>query len=106
MDVDGATSDGAIVRAHVHDGFDVFGIPHGGYLAALAARSVLVASGQPDLFTVTVHFVRKATVGAMDLQVSRTGGSRRFASWHSMATQDGRVVLTALASVGDRTGIA
>lgn len=93
------------VRAHVHDGFDVFGIPHGGYLAAVAARAVLLASDQPDLFTITVHYLRKAVMGSVDLQVTRLGGSRRFGSWHAVASQDGRIVLTALASVGDRTGI-
>lgn len=101
---DGAAAN-AVVRAEVHDGFDVFGIPHGGYLAALGTRAVLLTSGQPDVFTVTVHFLRKAAVGPMDLQVRRLGGSRRFASWHATATQDGRAVLTALASVGDRTAV-
>jgi acyl-coenzyme A thioesterase PaaI-like protein len=101
---DGAAP-GAVVRAAVRAGFDVFGIPHGGYLAALAARAVLLASGQPDVFTLTVHYLRKAVVGPMELDVRRLGGSRRFASWQATATQDGRAVLTALASVGDRSAV-
>lgn len=97
--------DGVPVDGEVHDGWDVFGIPHGGYLAALAARSVLLVSGQPDLFTVTVHYLRKAAVGPVRFQVRRLGASRRFTSWQTSAVQDGQVVLTALASVGDRDGI-
>ncbi|MBY5164171.1 thioesterase family protein [Salsipaludibacter albus] len=105
MEVTARTDDAVTVRARVHDGFDVHGIPHGGYLAAIAARSVLLAAGQPDLFTVTVHFMRKATMGPMDLEVVRVGGSRRFATWRATATQDGQAVLTALCSVGDRTDL-
>lgn len=99
MEVDGTT-----VHAHVHHGFDVFGIPHGGYLAAIAARAVLLVAGEPDLFTVTVHYLRKAATGPMDVEVTRVGGSRRFTSFHATARQDGEVVLSALASVGERTG--
>lgn len=97
--------DGDTVHTAVRDGFDVFGIPHGGYLAALAAKAVLEVSGQPDLFTVTTHFLRKAAVGPMDITVLRLGASRRFTTWQAMARQDGQVVVAALASVGDRTAI-
>jgi hypothetical protein len=90
----------------VHEGWDVFGIPHGGYLAALTANAVLTASDAPDVFTSTVHFLRKAAPGALRFAVARVGGSRRFASWTVTATQDDAPVLTALVSVGDRTTLA
>ena len=94
-----------IVDATVHAGFDVFTIPHGGYLAALAGNAVLAATDQPDLFTITVHFLRKAVEGPLRFEVEHVGGSRRFASVHARATQDGRPVLAVLASVGDRTAL-
>jgi hypothetical protein len=94
------------VRAVVHDGWDVFGIPHGGYLLALAASAVLAATGAPDLFTVTAHYLRKAAVGDMDVAVQRIGGSRRFTTVLATGSQEGQVVLAALASVGDREGIS
>lgn len=93
------------LRATVHDGWDVYGIPHGGYLAALAANAVLTAAGAPDVFTATTHFIRKARMGPMELHVVRVAGSRRFTTWSLQAVQEGDVVLAGMASVGDRESI-
>lgn len=93
------------VDATVHAGYDVFTIPHGGYLAALAGSAVLAAAEQPDLFTITVHYLRKATEGPLRFEVDLVGGSRRFTTVHARATQDGEAVLAVLASVGDRTAL-
>ncbi len=97
--------DGDVVHTTIHDGFDVFGIPHGGYLAALAGRAVLAVAGLPDLFTITTHFVRKCAVGPLEVHVRRLGASRRFSSLQATAVQDGEVVLTTMALAGDRTGM-
>ena len=100
------TEDGDDWVATVQPGYDVFGIPHGGYLAALGAHAVLQASGQPDLFTITTHYLRKAKFAPMRLSVHPTGASRRFGTWSATARQDGDVVLAIMASVGDRSQIA
>lgn len=92
-----------VVDATVHPGYDVFTIPHGGYLAALAGSAVLAAAEQPDLFTITVHYLRKATEGPLRFEVDLIGGSRRFTTAHARATQEGAAVLAVLASVGDRS---
>jgi acyl-coenzyme A thioesterase PaaI-like protein len=94
-----------VVEAEVHPGYDVFTIPHGGYLAALAGSAVLAATEQPDLFTITVHYLRKATEGPLRFEVDLVGGSRRFTTVHARGTQDGEAVLAVLASVGDRTAL-
>lgn len=93
------------VDATVHAGYDMFTTPHGGYLAALAGSAVLAAAEQPDLFTITVHYLRKATEGPVRFEVDLVGGSRRFTTAHARATQDGEAVLAVLASVGDRTAL-
>ncbi len=90
-------------QAYVQPGYDVFGIPHGGYLAALGANAVLHASGQPDIFSITTHFLRKSTFAPIRFAVHRVGASRRFATWSAIATQDDQVVMSVMASVGDRT---
>lgn len=94
-----------VVDATVHPGYDVFTIPHGGYLAALAGSTVLAATEQPDLFTITVHYLRKAAEGPLRFEVDRVGGSRRFTTVHARATQDGEPVMAVMASVGDRTSM-
>lgn len=90
----------------VHEGWDVFGVPHGGYLTALAAAAALTASEQPDLFTLSVHFLRKAEVGPMRFSVEPVGASRRFVTLHAIGRQGDRVVLSAMISVGDRSQLA
>ncbi len=94
-----------VVDATVHPGFDVFGIPHGGYLAALAGKAVLTATEQPDLYTITIHYLRRAAEGPMRFDVDLVGGSRRFTTVHARASQDGEPVLAILASVGDRSSM-
>jgi hypothetical protein len=97
--------DGDDVVGRVHEGWDVFGVPHGGYLLALAGQAVLTASGAPDLFTVTAHFLRKARHAPIRFHVARVGGSRRFTTVTATATQGDDVVLAVMASVGDRDGL-
>lgn len=97
-----AGPEGTTLIGHVHEGFDVFGIPHGGYLAALAANAVLTATAQPDVLSLTTHFLRKAQVGPMTFTVTTVGGSRRFTTVTATGVQDGAVVLAIMASVGDR----
>ena len=95
-----------VLAGTVHPGYDVFTVPHGGYLAALAGSALLAATEQPDLFTITVHYLRKATEGPLRFEVETIGGSRRFTSARARASQDGRPVLSVMASVGDRAQLA
>ncbi|MBF4161046.1 thioesterase family protein [Nocardioides acrostichi] len=97
--------DGDDLVGHVAEGWDVFGIPHGGYLLALAGNAVLTASGAPDLFTITTHYLRKASYAPIRFRVERVGGSRRFTTVTATATQGDDVVLSIMASVGDRSSI-
>ena len=86
----------------VQPGYDVFGIPHGGYMAALGAHAILKASQAPDLFTVTTHYLRKASFDRIKFRVDKIGASRRFATWSATGTQGDKTVIYAIASVGDR----
>lgn len=95
--------DGWTVHAEVHDRWDVFGVPHGGYLAALAGRAAVAASDRPDIFTMTTHYLAKAEVGPISFHVDPLGGSRRFRSVQVRGVQGDRTALVALVSVGDRS---
>jgi acyl-coenzyme A thioesterase PaaI-like protein len=92
-------------EGHVHTGWDVFGIPHGGYLTALAASAGLTASGADDVFTITTHFLAKAAAGPLHFDVRRLGGGRRLSSYLVEATQDGTPTMTSVLSLGDRTAL-
>lgn len=95
--------DGDVASATVREGFDVFGIPHGGYMAALGANAVLTWSGQPDLFSVTTHFLRKTDHAPIEFALRELGGSRRFRTVLAEGRQGDRTVIVTMASVGDRT---
>lgn len=90
------------VETEVHPGWDIFGIPHGGYLAGLAGAALLAATEQPDIFSITIHYLRKATEGPMLFDVQTVGQSRRFTSVRATARQGDRTVLSVIASLGDR----
>ena len=98
----GLERDGEDLVGSVAEGWDVFGIPHGGYLLALAGNAVLTASGAPDLFTITTHYLRKARFAPIRFSVTTVGGSRRFTTVTATATQGDDLVLSVMAMVGDR----
>ncbi len=93
------------VELTIKEGWDVFTIPHGGYLLALAGQAVLAATEARDIFTITVHYLRKAAVGPLAFDVTEVGGSRRFTTVTAVGTQDGQPVLSVMASVGQREDV-
>ncbi len=98
--------DGPDLVGRVHEGWDAFGAGHGGYLLALAGKALLTATGAPDLFTVTAHYLRRTRPGPLRFHLAPVGGSRRFRSVAGTGTQDGEVVLAVTALVGDRSAFA
>lgn len=95
--------DGDDVVGEVPEGYDVFGIPHGGLLTAMTSNAVLEATGRPDVFSMTTHFLRKAERGPIRYAVEEAGASRRFTSVRGVARQSGGVTLSVTALVGDRS---
>lgn len=89
--------------AEVAEGWDVFGIPHGGYLMGLSASAALHAVALPDVLSISTHFLRRAQHGPMRLTVTTEGESRRFTSVGVRAHQDERLVTSSLVLLGDRS---
>lgn len=100
------TPDGDGFTGTVADGYDVFGIPHGGYLLGLGGAAVLQGTGKPDIFTITAHYLRKAAFGPIRFRVAKVGGSRRFTTVTATAEQDDAVIMSIMASVGDRSSMS
>lgn len=101
----GVTPRDGAVWGRVPPGYDVFGVPHGGFLAGLAGAAVLEASGAPDIFSITLHYLRKAEVAPIRFALEEAGASRRFRSVRLTATQGEHTTLAVSALVGDRSGI-
>ncbi|MEV4423077.1 thioesterase family protein [Patulibacter sp. NPDC049589] len=87
--------------ADVDPGWDAPTGPNGGYLAAVLVRAMeaeLAPSGERRLRSLTVHYLRGARVGPLEVEVQVVRTGRRLASLRATARQDGREVLLALAA--------
>jgi hypothetical protein len=75
--------------------------PNGGYLAAILIRALeaeVASTGDRRLRSLTVHYLRTAATGPLELDVRVVRAGRRTASATITARQDGREVLLGLAA--------
>jgi len=81
-------ADGTFAAA-IAEGWEIAGNANGGYLLAIAARAVTVATGRPDPVTITGHFLAPGTVGPATVAVDivRAGGRHSTAQF-SLAAGD------------------
>ena len=91
--------------AQVHDGWDIMGNANGGYVMAIVARALSVATGRPDCMTVTCHYLSPCPAGPAKIDVTVIRSGRRFATasatmWREI---DGspKVIAQVLATMGD-----
>ena len=81
-------------------GWDIAGNTNGGVLLALAARSLALATGRPDPVSITGHFTAPGRPGPHTIVTSIVKSGRRFATGTATVQNDGRTVLTAIATLG------
>lgn len=75
---------------------------NGGYLAAIVVRAILAhadPAGERRLRSLTIHYLRPAGAGPLELTVELLRSGRRIANVRVTATQGGKEVLTALAAL-------
>lgn len=75
---------------------------NGGYLAAIVVRAILAhadPAGERRLRSLTIHYLRPAGAGPLELTVELIRSGRRISSVRVVATQEGREVLSALAAL-------
>lgn len=75
-----ATSTSAHRTGELAEGWDVRGIPNGGYLLSVAAAALRDDCGQPDPLAVGAHFLRPTRPGPLALQVHPGHRGRRHAT--------------------------
>lgn len=79
--------------------------PNGGYLAALLVRALqahLAPSGERQLRSLTVHYLRRAADGEIEISIEPLRVGRRITSARLSASQHGREVLTGLTAFSVR----
>ncbi len=88
--------------AEILEGWDIVGRAHGGYMLAIAARALAVATGRRDPITVTGHFLTPGRSGPVTIDTDVIRGGRRFTTaTATMRDGDGRPLLTVLGTLGD-----
>lgn len=103
--------------AAIAPGWDILGNANGGYLMALAARALTDATGRPDCFTITAHYLAPCPPSPVRIDVRPVRSGRRFGTAtasvflvdradHAETPADpgrvpGREALRVLATLGD-----
>ena len=88
-----------VYEAEIADGWVIAGNANGGYLLAIAARAVTVATGRPDPVTITGHFLAPGQPGpaTVTVDVLRAGG-RHSTARYSVAAGDRSSLLAGVAT--------
>jgi hypothetical protein len=87
--------------ATVPRGWDIAGATNGGYLMALVARAVLVATQRDDPLTVTAHYLGRVVPGPVTIEVTTHDARRsRATASVSLRAEDGAALLVALVTAG------
>ena len=75
-------------KAEIQPGWDIFGIANGGYLMAMAARAMSAAAGGRLPVSVTAHFTRPVSAGAVTVTVNPVKVGRRFSTLRATLTAE------------------
>jgi acyl-CoA thioesterase len=94
---------GGRFEAAIRPGWDIGGNANGGYLMAIAARAMSVASGRPDPVTITAHYLAPGRRGAVEGEVTLLKQGRRFAVASASLRDEGKPLLAVLGTFGDLT---
>ena len=91
-------SDDGTYAAEIAEGWEIAGNANGGYLLAIAARAVTVATGRPDPVTITAHFLAPGRPGPATVSVDalRAGG-RHSTAFFTLAAAE-RPLLAGIAT--------
>jgi acyl-CoA thioesterase len=87
--------------ADLHDGWDIGGVPNGGYLLTVAGRALAQSVERPDPLTVTCHYLAPARSGPIELTTELVRAGRRHATAMATVRQDGNEVARVIGTFGD-----
>jgi acyl-CoA thioesterase len=88
-------------RGHIEDGWDIGGVPNGGYVMSIAVSAILAELDVPDPVTLTGHYLAPATAGPVEIDVEHLRAGRRHSTAVAAMRQGEREVLRVLATCTD-----
>lgn len=87
--------------AEVREGWDIFGVPNGGYLMAIATRAMQAESGTRRLISTTGHFLNPATPDPMSIDVATLKEGRTLTTKRARLSQNDRQLVSVIAVLGE-----
>lgn len=88
-------------RGTLADGWDVRGVPNGGYLLSVVAAALREAAGPPDPLSVSMHYLAPSAAGDLDVEVQPGRRGRRLATVAGLARQGPTRVAQAIGTFAD-----
>lgn len=88
-------------RTTIAEGWDIAGVPNGGYVLAAAVRAMLASTNKADPITVTAHYLRPATPGPADITIDLAREGRTLSTLSASLRQGKGDVIRALGSFAD-----
>lgn len=88
-------------RAEVAPGWDVMENVNGGLLLTIAARALREATGRPDPFSITGHFLTPGRAGTFDIDTEVLRQGRRLSTARALVRSADRDVLAVLGAFGE-----
>jgi acyl-CoA thioesterase len=85
----------------IEPGWDIGGNANGGYLLAIAGRTLAEATGRPDPTTVTGHFLAPGAPGPVTFDAGVVRAGRRFATATGVLRSPERPLLAVLGSFSE-----
>jgi len=87
----------------IAQGWDIEGVPNGGYVLAIAARAMAESVGRPPL-SITAHYLAPTHPGPCSVQVEPVRVGKRLAVLAGSLQQDGREAFRVLGTFGASSG--
>jgi len=87
----------------IDEGWDIAGVPNGGYVLAIAGRAMAESVGRPPL-SVTAHYLAPTHPGPCSVLVEPVRVGRRMAILSGTLEQDDRAAFKVLGTFGESSG--
>ncbi len=87
--------------ARIHPGWDIFGVPNGGYLMVMLARAMQAEAGGRVPITLTSHFLRPGRPGPVAIVVETVKAGKTLSTFRATMVQDDKELVTAVAAFAE-----
>jgi len=88
-------------KTQISKNWSINGNPNGGYLLAIVANAMALASSMESVIICTATYLSKTLPGSADLVVENIGRTAQFDRWQSKLIQDGKEKIRAIGTFSE-----